>query len=151
MVIDPEQWCYDLIKELEIDNTVESARGVYSADGTLLHCELVINDDTVPFFVEFGISNEGYVLSSLVQPYLLRDYLKYGSRGYVSQKNKWREYTPRDVKYYCISYLAQNLDLKPSIEDFGDRIMEMRNFWLSDGPIPQLEYIPQSKQILYLK
>lgn len=138
MTINPEQWCDDLIKELEVDNAVKVVSQKYSADGTLLHCRLEIHDGSISFLVGFSISNEGCVSSSWIRPESDDHYFIYGSKGYILRKNKWYEYTPRDVEYYCITYLTKYLDLKPSIEDFQDGIVKMRSFWLNNDPIPQL-------------
>ena len=133
MAIDPKQWCLDLAKELSVDNTVRVVGQKYSVDGELLDCKLVINDGSVPFLVSFSINNKGYVLSPVVRPGFYRDYNKYGPRKYGKRK-----YGSREVQYYCSLYLAQNLDLRPSVEDFRDGIVKIRKVWLNGGEISHL-------------
>ena len=144
MAINPEQWCDDLVKELQASNIVRVLNK--KNDGDLLHCKLVIDEGSVPFLVSFSINNKGHVLSPSVRPGFFRDYNKYGPRKYGS-----REYNPLEVQYYCDVYLADNLDLKPSVKDFRDGIVKIRKIWLSRDQIPLVEKITQSKQILYLK
>lgn len=136
MTIDPEQWCRDLVRRLSADNIIKRVGGIYSADGTILHCELVINGGTVPFLVRFAISNEGYLLSPSVRPESDYNYNKYGPRKYGQ-----RTYSPLKVEYYSSIYLVQNLSLKPSIEDFRDEIVKIRKIWLNRDQIPQIEQI----------
>ena len=133
MTISRKLWCLNLAKELSADNTVRIVGQKYSVNGELLDCKLVIDDGSVPFLVSFSINNKGYVLSPVVRPGFYRDYNKYGPRKYGKRK-----YDSRDVQYYCSIYLAQNLDLKPSVEDFRDEIVKIRKVWLSNDPIPEL-------------
>lgn len=130
MAIDPKQWCLDLIKELSVDNTIEYVGGRYSVDGKLLHCKLAINADYVSFLVSFSINAEGYVLSPVIQPesaYLIP--------LYFLSKDERRDRLR--AEYQCMSYLYKYVDLKPSVEDFKDNIIEVRRLWLNIDRILQ--------------
>lgn len=121
MTFNPEQWCDDLVKELQASNIVRVLNK--KNDGDLLHCKLVIDDGFTPFIGSFIITNKGCVLSPLVQPELIYGFNKLNNDG---KRRLLR------LEHRYSNYLSRHIDLKPSIKDFRIAIMVIRSLWLGD-------------------
>lgn len=133
MTIVPKLWCLNLYKKLRDDNTIEWVGGRYSVDGKLFHCKLAINDGYVSFLVSFSINAKGYVLSPVIQP----------ESAYLIPLHLLSKDERRDrlrAEYQCMSYLYKYVDLKPSVEDFRDNIIEARRLWLNIDRILQSQH-----------